>query len=186
MRACGLQSARWRLYVKSGLIYGRRIVLTTIVSLHCIVNSLAGCSLVRIVEEKLISVGIIDHQKAVAPPAVLDWSAQGFEFSPQRFQGRDRGLAGLWLDVQGDEHQPFADLLGPLAAENERAALPVNLGDKRLAVLVEAPGAREAEPVHVKTERGLNVRNVQDGASEPVCHRLYLLDSDNFGVSNST
>jgi hypothetical protein len=101
------------------------------------------------------------------------------------FRRDRRSLAGLWLDVQGDEHQPFADLLGPLAAEDERAALPVHLGDERLAVLLEVPGAREAEPVHVKTERSFNVRNVQDGAGEPVC-TPYLLDLDNFGVLNST
>jgi hypothetical protein len=157
---------------QSGLVYGRRIVLTAIISLHCISNNLVGCSLVRIVEEELIAVGIIDNQKPVAPPAVLDRSAFGFEFSPQRIQGRDRGLLGLRLDVQGDEHQPFADLLGPLAAEDERAAPPVHLGDERLAVLLEAPGAREAEPVHVEAERGLNVRILLRGRSAPGCQRV--------------
>src|SRR5215470_11921862 len=38
--------------------------------LRFISKSLAGCSLVRIVEEELIAVGIIDHQEPVAPPAV--------------------------------------------------------------------------------------------------------------------
>jgi hypothetical protein len=34
----------------------------------CFISSnLAGCSLARIVEEELIAVGIIDHQKPVAP-----------------------------------------------------------------------------------------------------------------------
>jgi hypothetical protein len=38
----------------------------------CFISSnLAGCSLVRIVEEELIAVEIIDHQKPVAPPTLL-------------------------------------------------------------------------------------------------------------------
>src|SRR5258708_5160671 len=134
--------------------------------------SLAGSSLVRIVEEELIAVGIIDHQEPVTPPAVLDRSALGFELSPQRIEGRDRGLVGLRLDVQGDEHQPFADLLGPLAGKDERAALPLHLGDERLAVLLEAPGAREAETVHVEADRCVDIGYVEDGAGEPVGHRL--------------
>ena len=140
--------------------------------LRFISKSLAGCSLVRIVEEELIAVGIIDHQKPVAPPAVLDRSALGFELSPQRIEGRDRGLVGLRLDVQGDEHQPFADLLGPLAGKDERAALPLHLGDERLAVLLEAPGDREAETVHVEADRCVDIGHVEDGAGEPVGHRL--------------
>src|SRR6266481_5690988 len=90
--------------------------------LRFISKSLAGYSLVRIVEEELIAVGIVDHQEPVAPPAVLDRSAPGFEFCPQRIEGRDRGLMGLRLDVEGDEHQPFADFFGPLAGKDERAA----------------------------------------------------------------
>jgi hypothetical protein len=46
--------------------------------------SLAGCSLVRIVEEELIAVGIIDHQKPVSPRTLLDGNALGFEFRAQR------------------------------------------------------------------------------------------------------
>jgi hypothetical protein len=68
------------------------------------------------------------------------------------FAKTSRSLMGLRLDVQGDEHQPFADPLGPSDAEDERAAPPIHLGDERLAVLLEAPGAREAEPGHVKAE----------------------------------
>jgi hypothetical protein len=47
----------------------------------------------------------------------------------------------------------------------------------RSAVLVVAPRAREAEPVHVKQERGLNIGYVQDGACEPIGnrHRLDIL-----------
>jgi hypothetical protein len=80
----------------------------------CFVSSnLAGCHLVRKVEEELIAVEIIDHQKPVTPPTLLDRSALGLEFLVQRVQRGDRGLARLRLDVQRNEHQPLANLLRP-------------------------------------------------------------------------
>src|SRR5690242_7929287 len=119
----------------------------------CFISSnLAGCSLVRIVEEELIAVKIIDHQKPVAPPTLLYRNVLGFEFSAQRVQ---RGDLCLRLDVQGNEHQPLANLLRPRVSQDKRAALPVDLCDMRSAVLVVTPGAREAEPVNVKAKRGL-------------------------------
>ena len=46
--------------------------------LLCFVSSdLAGRSLGRIVEEELIAIGIIDHQKPVAPRTLLDRNALG-------------------------------------------------------------------------------------------------------------
>ena len=39
----------------------------------------AGMRLVRIGEEKLVAVEILDHQQLVAPAAVLDRNASGFE-----------------------------------------------------------------------------------------------------------
>src|SRR5260221_483319 len=63
-------------------------------------SNLAGCSLARIVEEELIAVGIIDHQKPVAPRTLLDRNALGLEFRAQRVQRGDRGLARRRLDVQ--------------------------------------------------------------------------------------
>src|SRR6516225_2200908 len=53
------------------------------------------CSLVRVVEEELIAVGIIDHQEPVAPRTLLDRNALGLEFRMQRIQRGDRGLARL-------------------------------------------------------------------------------------------
>jgi hypothetical protein len=50
------------------------------------------------------------------------------ELRPQRIKGCDRGLVGFRLNVQGDEYQPLADLLGPLAGKDKRAALPLHLG----------------------------------------------------------
>src|SRR5215467_2682501 len=94
------------------------------------------------------------------------------------------------LDVQRNEHQPLASLLRSEGAglipakklgvrQNQRAALPVYLCNASSAIVVEAPGTREAEPVNVKAERGLNVGHVQDGTSKPVCHRLCVLEQDN-------
>src|ERR1700682_3890704 len=123
-------------------------------------SNLAGCSLVRIVEEELIAVGIVDHQEPVAPRTLLDRNALGLEFRAQRVQRSDRALARRRLDVQGNEHQPLANLLRPRVGQDKRAALPADLCDMRSAVLVVAPGAREAEPVNVKEERGLNIRYV--------------------------
>src|SRR5258708_7863866 len=127
----------------------------------CFISSnLAGCSLVRIVEEELIAVEIIDHQKPVAPRTLLDRNALGLEFCAQGVQRGDRGLARLRLGVQGNEHQPLANLLRPRVVQAKRAALPGDLCDMRSAVLVLAPGAREAEPVNVKAKRGLDVLDV--------------------------
>src|SRR5882672_3880265 len=69
--------------------------------LRYIFNNLAGCSLVRIVEEELIAVGIIDHQKAVAPRTLLNRNVLGLEFRAQRVQ---RGDLRLRLGVQGKEN----------------------------------------------------------------------------------
>src|ERR1035438_2311879 len=112
-------------------------------------------SLVGIVEEELIAVGIIDHQEPVAPPTLLDRNAFGLELRAQRVQRGDLGLARLRLDVQRNEDQPLANLLWPRVGQDKCAALPVDLCDVRSAVFVVAPGAREAEPVNVKAKRGL-------------------------------
>src|ERR1700735_322875 len=62
---------------------------------HFVSNNLAGCSLVRIVEEELIAVGIVDYQEPVAPRTLLDRNALGLEFRAQRIQCGDCGLARL-------------------------------------------------------------------------------------------
>src|ERR1700745_1789175 len=117
----------------------------------CFISSnLAGRSLARIVEEELIPVGIIDHQQPGAPGTVLDRNALGLEFRAQRVQRSDRGFARRWLDAEGNEHQPLANLLRPGVGQDKRAAQSVDLRDVRFAVLVVAPGARKAEPVNVK------------------------------------
>ena len=51
--------------------------------------------LVRIVEEKLVAVGILDHEQPVAPAAVFDGNAAGFELGAQRVERRDRSLVRL-------------------------------------------------------------------------------------------
>src|SRR5262245_59092723 len=48
--------------------------------------------LVRIVEEKLVAVGILDHQQPVAPVPVLDRSAAALELDAQRVERRNRGF----------------------------------------------------------------------------------------------
>jgi hypothetical protein len=70
--------------------------------------------LVRIVEEKLVAVEILDHDQPVAPVAVLNGNAAGFELGAQRVQRRNLGVVRLGLNVQGNEHQTLADLLRPL------------------------------------------------------------------------
>ena len=62
-------------------------------------------------------------------------------FSARKTNRRERAAypAMLALDVQGNEHQPLADLLGPVAGKDERATLPLHLGDEGLAVLLEVP-----------------------------------------------
>src|SRR5260370_16698091 len=85
-------------------------------------NHLAGCSLARIVEEELIAVGIIDHQNPVAPRTLLDRNTPGLEFRTQRVQRGDLGLARF--DVQGNEHQPLANLLRPRLRQHHSPPLP--------------------------------------------------------------
>src|SRR6266436_8785411 len=120
--------------------------------LRFISNNLAGRSFVRIVEEELIAVGIIDHQEPVAPRILLDRNALGLEFRAQRVQRGDSALAPLLLDVHGNEHQPLSNLLRPSVGQDKRAALPLDLCNACSAVLLVAPGARETEPVNVKAE----------------------------------
>src|SRR2546426_976582 len=126
--------------------------------------------LVRIVEEKLIAIEILDDQQPVAPEAVLDRDAAGFELGAQRVEPHDLGLARLRLDVQRNEHQALADLLRPLVGEDEGAVTAVDLGDARPTILLKAPWDREAEPVHVEAERGLDARDVKHGAGKPLGH----------------
>src|SRR5262249_25151864 len=102
------------------------------IRLPFIPNDLARCSLVRIVEEELIAVGIIDHQKSVAPRTLFDRNALGLEFRAQRVQRDDLGLA---LGIQGNEHQTLANLLRPMVGQNKRAALSIDLCDARFAIL---------------------------------------------------
>ncbi len=135
-------------------------------------SNLAGCSLTRIVEEELIAVGIVDHQKPVAPRTLLDRNALGLEFRAQPVQRGDRGIARRRLDVQGNEHQPLANLLRPRVRQDKCATLPIDLCDVRSAVFFVAPGAGEAQTVNVEAEGGLNIGHVQDGPCEPVCHKL--------------
>src|ERR1700689_1291152 len=120
-------------------------------------NSLAGRSLGRVVEEELIAVGIIYHQKAVAPRTILDRNALGLEFRAQHVQSGRSGLGRLLLGVHGNEHQSLANFPRPGVGQDQRAALPVHLRNMRSAILVVAPGAGEAEPVNVKAQRGLHV-----------------------------
>src|SRR5437762_6193569 len=99
-------------------------------------NNLARCSLVRIVKEELIAVGIIDHQEPVAPRTLLDRNALGLELRAQRVQRGDLGLARLLLDVHGNEYQPLANLLWPTVGQDKRASLPLRLRDARSAILL--------------------------------------------------
>jgi len=59
--------------------------------------TLARWGLGRIVEEELIAIGIIDHQKSITPRTLLDRNAIGLEFCAQRVQ---RGDLRLRLGVQ--------------------------------------------------------------------------------------
>src|ERR1700750_2223341 len=90
-------------------------------------RNLAGCSLIGIVEEELMAVGIIYHQEPISPRTFLYWNALGFEFCAQRVQRSDRALRRRWLNVQGNEHQPLTNLLRPRLGQDKRAALPIDL-----------------------------------------------------------
>src|ERR1700683_554073 len=81
--------------------------------LRFIANSLARRSLGRVVQEKLIAVGIINHQEAVAPRTLLDRDALGLEFRAQHVQRGHSGLARLRLGVHGNKHQSLANFLRP-------------------------------------------------------------------------
>src|SRR6202453_2692987 len=111
--------------------------------LRFIFNSLAGRSLGRVVEEELIAVGIVDHQEAVAPRTFLDRNTLGLEFGAQRVERGDPGLGRLLFGVQRNENQPLVGFLRPTTAQDNCAALAIDLCDARFAVLVEAPGAGE-------------------------------------------
>src|SRR5687767_7368817 len=98
---------------------------------------------VRIVEEELVAVEILDHQQPVAPVAVLDRNAAGLELGAQRIECRDRRFARLGLDVQGNEYQTLAHLLRPLVREYEGAAPAIDLSDERPTTFLVSPRDRE-------------------------------------------
>src|ERR1041384_5654836 len=89
-------------------------------------NSLVRCGLVRIIEEELIPVRIIDDQEAVAPPTTLDHNTLGREFRAQHI---DCGNLDLGLEVQGNEYQPLANFLRPRVSQETRATVPSILSD---------------------------------------------------------
>jgi len=96
------------------------------------------CIVVRIVEEELVAVGVIDDQETVAPPALFERNAPGLEFCAQLIQRSGSGFGCWWLDVEGDEQQAFADLLRPGFGQDNRTALAVDLRHVGFAVLVES------------------------------------------------
>src|SRR5580658_1278691 len=147
-------------------------------ALRSVSSGLAWCGLVRIVEEELIAVRVVDHQEPITPRTFLDCNAFGLKFGAQVIQCGGCGFVCGRFDVQGNEYQPFANLLRPLAGEDDRASLTFDLGDEDFAVLVVAPGVGEAELVQIKTERGHNVGHVEDGAREPLCHRRVSLNEE--------
>src|SRR5690349_13522979 len=87
----------------------------------------SGWGLVWVVEEELVAVEVVDDEEFIAPPALLDRNPLGHEFCAKRVQCCDCSLARLRLDVQGNEHQPLANLFRPPVCQDQRAALPLNL-----------------------------------------------------------
>jgi hypothetical protein len=75
----------------------------------------------RVIEAKLIAVGIVDHEEPIAPRAVLHRNAVGFESCTERVECGD---LSIWLGVEGDEDEALADLLGPVAGEEDRLVKP--------------------------------------------------------------
>jgi len=64
--------------------------------LHLEVEAILPVVSLRIVEEELIAIEILDHQKPVAPRAILDRYTPGLVFC-------SRGDLGLRLGIQGNE-----------------------------------------------------------------------------------
>jgi hypothetical protein len=127
-------------------------VLPVIVLLRCSSNNLAGCSLVRIWEEELIAVGIIDHQEPVAPRTLLDRNAlasSSARSGPKAAISASR-VSGSTFTVMNIS--PLANLLWPLVGQDKRTTHSAALRprDARSPVLLVAPGAHEAEPVNVR------------------------------------
>src|ERR1700761_5776971 len=84
---------------------------------------------VWVVEEKLIAVGIVDDQEAVAPRAFFDRYSFTLKLFSQRVEG---GGACLWcgrVDVERNEENSFADLAGPGVSQKNGTARSVDLGD---------------------------------------------------------
>src|SRR5579884_738628 len=115
-------------------------------------SSHAGSILVRIVEEELIAVGIVDYQETIAPRTFFDHNSPGLEFGAECIQCGDRAFACRRLDIQGNEHQPLADFLRPSVGQDERASLAIDLRDMHPAVLFVAPRTRESEAINIEPE----------------------------------
>ncbi len=132
----------------------------------------AGWDFIRVVEEQLVSVEIVDHQKPITPRTVLGRNTLGFELFSQRVQSSN---LLLHRDVEGDEYQALARLLRPRIREDESAARPFDLRNMRFSILIVAPGAGESKLVNVKAQGSFNVCYMENGTREPVCHEAGIL-----------
>src|ERR1019366_968139 len=78
-------------------------------------------------------------------------------------------------EIKRDEHQALAHFIGPLRRENELAALPVDLRDPRLPLLLISPRLREPELLHVEIDRPVDVRYEQYRPRKPFIGHDVLL-----------
>src|SRR5207245_23689 len=72
------------------------------------------------------------------------------------------------FDIERDEYEALAHLVGPLRGENERAALPLDLSDPSLPLFLITPWMAEPELRHVEIDRSVDVRHEQHRPRKPL------------------
>jgi len=73
-------------------------------------RNIGWCNLVRIIEEELIAIGIVDDQEPITPRTLLNRNAPSLKFHAKSIQRSDLRLR---FNIKRNEHQPLTNLLGP-------------------------------------------------------------------------
>src|SRR5438132_8181034 len=120
----------------------------------------------RVRKVKLVAVGVHYDHEPVTPVPIFHVHAPSSQLRAQGIQH---------FDIERDEYEALAHLVGPLRGENERAALPLDLSDPSLPLFLITPWMAEPEPLHVEIDRSVDVRHEQHRPRKPlVAHDVTL------------
>src|SRR5207253_2227851 len=119
---------------------------------HRAATSSCFLSVRRVRKVKLVAVGVHYDHESVTPVPIFHVHSPSFQLRAQGIQH---------FDIERDEHEALAYLIGPLRGENERAALPLDLSDPSLPLFLITPWLAEPKLLHVEIDRSVDLRHEQ-------------------------